>query len=56
MSLSKPLTLRRLCRLLNNILGLFYHGHIVFLTIPLVKKTKCYLPKKVPLNDLEINC
>ena len=25
MSLSKPLTLRHLCHLLNNILGLFYH-------------------------------
>ena len=46
MSLSKPLTLRHLCHLLNNILGLFYHRHILFLTISLVKNTKCYLPKK----------
>ena len=46
MSLSKPLTLRHLCHLLNNILGLFYHRHIVFFTISLVKNTKCYLPKK----------
>ena len=46
MSLSKPLTLRHLCHLLNSILGLFYHRHIVFLTISLVKNTKCYLPKK----------
>ena len=46
MSLSKPLTLRHLCHLLNNKLGLFYHCHIVFLTISLVKNTKCYLPKK----------
>ena len=45
MSLSKPLTLRHLCHLLNNILGLFYHRHIVFFTISLVKNTKCYLPK-----------
>ena len=42
MSLSKPLTLRHLCHLLNNILGLFYHRHIVFLIISLVKNTKCY--------------
>ena len=55
-TLSKPLTLRHLCHLLNNILGLFYHRHIVFFTISLVKNTKCYLPKKVPLNDLEISC
>ena len=41
MSLSKPLTLRHLCHLLNNILGLFYHRHIVFLIISLVKNTKC---------------
>ena len=40
MSLSKPLTLRHLCHLLNNILGLFYHRHIVFFTISLVKNTK----------------
>ena len=46
MSLSKPLTLRHLCHLLNNIPGLFYHRHFVFLTISLVKNTKCYLPKK----------
>ena len=46
MSLSKPLTLRHLCHLLNNILGLFYHRHIVFLAISLVKNTKYYLPKK----------
>ena len=46
MSLSKPLTLRHLCHLLNNILGLFYHRHIVFLEISLVKNTKYYLPKK----------
>ena len=46
MSLPKPLTLRHLCHLLNNILVLFYHRHIVFLTISLVKSTKCYLPKK----------
>ena len=46
MSLSKPLTLRHLCHLLNHILGLFYHRHIVFFTITLVKNTKCYLPKK----------
>ena len=45
MSLSKPLTLRHLCHLLNNILGLFYHCHIVFFTISLVKNNKCYLPK-----------
>ena len=31
---------------LNNILGLFYHRHIVFFTISLVKNTKCYLSKK----------
>ena len=39
MSLSKPLTLRHLCHLLNNILGIFYHRHIciVFLIISLVK-------------------
>ena len=48
MSLSKPLTLRHLCHLLNNILGLFYHRHIVFLTISLIKNTKSYLPKKSP--------
>ena len=46
MSLSKPLTLRHLCHLLNNMLGLSYHRHIVFLTISLVKNTKCYVPKK----------
>ena len=46
MSLPKPLTLRHLCHLLNNILGFFYHRHIVFFTISLVKNTKCYLPKK----------
>ena len=46
MSLSKPLTLRHLCHLLNNILGLFYHRHIVFLAISLVKNTKYYLPTK----------
>ena len=46
MSLSKPLTLRHLCHLLNNIIGLFYHRHIVFFTISLVKNTKCCLPKK----------
>ena len=46
MSLSKPLTLRHLCHLLNKILGLFYHRHIVFFTISWVKNTKCYLPKK----------
>ena len=45
MSLPKPLTLRHLCHLLNNILGLFYHRHIVFLTISLVKNTKCSLRK-----------
>ena len=44
--LSKSLTLRHLCHLLNNILGLFYHCHIVFFTISLIKNTKCYLPKK----------
>ena len=44
MSLSKPLTLRHLCHLLNNILGPFYHRHIVFFTISFVKDTKCYLP------------
>ena len=43
MSLPKPLTLRHLCHLFNNILGLFYHRHIVFFTISLVKNTKCYL-------------
>ena len=48
MSLSKPLTLRHLRHLLNNILGLLiYHRYIVFLTISLVKNTKCYLPKKI---------
>ena len=31
---------------LNNTLGLFYHRHIVFFTISLVKNTKCYLSKK----------
>ena len=46
MSLSKPLTLRHLCHLLTNMLGLFYHRHIVFLAISLVKNTKYYLPKK----------
>ena len=46
MSFPKPLTLRHLCHLLNNILGFFYHRHIVFFTISLVKNTKCYLPKK----------
>ena len=45
-TLSKPLTLRHLCHLLNNILGLFYHRYIVFFTISLVKNTKCYLPKR----------
>ena len=61
MSLSKPLTLRHLCHLLNNILGLFYHRHIVFFTISLVKNTKCYLPKQSapewPRNAAQlINC
>ena len=46
MSLSKPLTLRHLCHLLNNIIGLFYHHHIVFFTISLDKNTKCYVPEK----------
>ena len=46
MSLSKPLTLRHLCHLLNNILGLFYHRYIVFFTISLLENTKCYLPNK----------
>ena len=55
MSLSKPLTLRHLCHLLNNILGLFYHRHIVFLTISLVKNIKCYLPKNSALNALYIS-
>ena len=50
MSLSKPLTLRHLCHLLNQILGLFYHRHIVFFTISWVKNTKCYLPKKSALE------
>ena len=48
MSLSKPLTLRHLCHLLNNIIGLFYHRHIVFLTIFLVKKLDVTSLKKVP--------
>ena len=38
MSLSKSLTLRYLCHLLNNVLGLFYHRHIVLFTISLAKK------------------
>ena len=50
MSLSKPLTLRHLCHLLNKILGLFYHRHIVFFTISWLKNTKCYLPKKSALE------
>ena len=43
MSLPKPLTLRHLCHLLNNILGYFYHRHIVFFSISLVKNTKSFL-------------
>ena len=50
MSLSKPLTVRHLCHLLNKILGLFYHRHIVFFTISWLKNTKCYLPKKGALE------
>ena len=56
MSLSKPLTLRHLCHLLNKILGLFYQRHIVFFTISLVKNTKCYLPKKRAPEWAVSNC
>ena len=56
MSLSKPLTLRHLYHFLNNIPCLFYHRHIVFFTISLVRNTKWDLPKKVLLNDLEKSC
>ncbi len=40
---------------LNNILGLFYHRHIVFFTISL-KNTECYLPKKSAFECLKISC